>query len=74
MNSYIPVSCDLHDRLEAIATLKQSCQINFQNDDRELKQVYGKIIDIYAAEGADWCRLDDDTIIRLDKIESFAIE
>ena len=71
MNEDTPVSCDLYDRLEAIATLRQNCQINFQNDNRELKQVYGKIVDVYAAEGADWCKIDDDTVIRLDKIESF---
>ncbi|MGV2829168.1 hypothetical protein [Myxosarcina sp. GI1(2024)] len=71
MSNYTPVSCELHDRLEAIATLKQECQITFQDEDGQLVRASGQIVDVYADENADWCKLSDDTTIRLDRIESF---
>ena len=71
MNDDTPVSCDLNDCLEEIATLKRQCTITYRNEKNEFTKVEGRIIDIYAAEGADWCKLSDETVIRLDKIEEF---
>ena len=71
MSDYCPISCYLQDRLEEIATLKGQCTITYLNDKDEFTKVGGQIVDIYAAEGSDWCRLSDDTVIRLDRIEEF---
>ncbi|HHP7230259.1 MAG TPA: hypothetical protein ACFCUY_05295 [Xenococcaceae cyanobacterium] len=71
MSNYTPVSCELYDRLEAIATLKKECHLTYLNQNNELTKVEGQIVDVYAADNADWCKFDDGTVIRLDKIEAF---
>jgi Rho-binding antiterminator len=71
MSDYIPVSCDLYDRLEATATLKKECYLTYKQENGQLAEVQGQIVDVYAADGADWCKFSDDTVIRLDKIQAF---
>jgi Rho-binding antiterminator len=70
MDEYILVSCDFHDQLEAWATLRQICQVIYQNEAHEPIEVQGRIVDIYAADKADFLKLDNGMIIRLDKIVS----
>lgn len=69
-DTYILVSCDFHDRLEAWATLRQICQIVYRNATNESIEVQSRIVDIYAAKGADFLKLEDGTEIRLDRIVS----
>ena len=71
MNNDTPASCYLQDRLSEIATLKRRCTITYLNEKDEFTKAGGRIVDIYAADGADWCRLSDNTVINLDKIEEF---
>ncbi|MBF2048324.1 MAG: hypothetical protein EDM05_048445 [Leptolyngbya sp. IPPAS B-1204] len=68
MDAYIPVSCDFHDRLEALATLRQKCQIVYRNQANEVIEVEDWIVDVYAANQADFLKLKDGTEIRLDQI------
>ncbi|QDL11709.1 hypothetical protein DP113_30980 [Brasilonema octagenarum UFV-E1] len=70
MDTYIPVSCDFHDELEALATLRQECRIVYSDAANELVEVQGRIIDVYAANKADFIKLKDGTEIRLDRIVS----
>lgn len=70
MDAYIPVSCDFHDELEALATLRKECRIVYRNAANELVEVPGRIVDIYAASKADFIKLNDGTEIRLDRIVS----
>jgi Rho-binding antiterminator len=70
MSDYTPVSCDLHDKLEAIATLHRTSQITYRNEADETVKVESKIVDIYAHEGADYCKLENDTVIRLDRLDA----
>lgn len=70
MDAYIPVSCDFHDQLEALATLRQTCQIVYRNAADELIEIQGLIVDVYAANRADFIRLQDGTEIRLDRLVS----
>ncbi|MEI2577698.1 hypothetical protein [Scytonema sp. PRP1] len=70
MDAYIPVSCDFHDELEALATLRQKCRIVYSNAANELVEVQGLIVDVYAANKADFLKLKDGTEIRLDRIVS----
>lgn len=73
MSDYTPVNSKLYDRLRATATMKQECHISYRNENNEPTEVRGSIVDVYAAEGAEWCKLNDDTLVRLDKIESFEL-
>ena len=70
MDSYTPVSCDFHDRLEAIATLRQICRIVYRQAADETTEVAGRIVDVYAADHADYLKLEDGSVIRLDRIVS----
>lgn len=70
MEAYIPVSCDFHDQLEALATLRQPCRILYRNAVDETAEIQGRIVDIYAANRADFLKLEDGTEIRLDRIIS----
>ena len=74
MSNYTPVSCELHDRLEATATLKKECHLTYRNENNEPTEVTGRIVDVYSTDEAEWCKLDDDTIIRLDRIEKFELD
>jgi Rho-binding antiterminator len=70
MDSYTPVSCDFSDELESRATLRQECHIVYRNDADEKVEAEGLIVDIYAANHADYLKLQDGTEIRLDRIVS----
>jgi Rho-binding antiterminator len=70
MDSYTPVSCDFSDELESRATLRQECRIVYRNDADEKVEAEGLIVDIYAANKADYLKLKDGTEIRLDRIVS----
>ncbi|HEY9767206.1 MAG TPA: hypothetical protein V6C71_01710 [Coleofasciculaceae cyanobacterium] len=71
MSDYVPVSCELQDRLEATAILKKECYLTYLDENNKLSEIQGQIVDIYAADGADWCKLSGDHVIRLDRIEAF---
>jgi len=68
MNEYCLVDCGFHDQLEALATLRQVCQITYRNAAEEVVEVLTQIVDVYAANHADFLRLKDGTQIRLDRL------
>lgn len=70
MSDYTPVDCALQDKLEAIATLKRTANITYQTSAGETAATASKVIDIYADSGADYCKLEDGTVIRLDKLQT----
>jgi len=70
MDAYTPVSCDFSDELESLATLRQGCRILYHDDANREVEAQGLIVDIYAANHADYLKLEDGTEIRLDRIVS----
>ncbi|MBD0267814.1 MAG: hypothetical protein ICV77_05905 [Cyanobacteria bacterium Co-bin8] len=70
MSSYTPVSCDLQDQLESLATLRQPCKLVYRDEAGEQHEAEDLIVDIYAANKADYLKLQNGTEIRLDRIES----
>ncbi len=66
----MPVDCALQDKLEAIATLKRTATITYKADSGEAATAESKIVDIYADSGADYCKLENGTVIRLDKLQT----
>lgn len=70
MNDYCLVDCGFHDQLEALATLRQTCQITYRNAAEEIVEICTQIVDVYAANRADWLKLKDGTKIRLDRLIS----
>lgn len=70
MDAYRLVACSFHDELEAWATLRQTCQIIYRDAEGQEQTVTSKIIDVYAVNRADFIKLQDGTIIRLDHLMS----
>lgn len=70
MDAYRLVTCSFHDELEAWATLRQTCQIIYRDEEGQEQTVTSKIIDVYAANRADFIKLQDGTVIRLDHLMS----
>lgn len=71
MSDYTPVNSKLFDRLRATATLNQECHLTYIDENNQSKEIRGQIADVYTKEDAEWCKLKDDTVIRLDKIKDF---
>ncbi len=72
MDNHTPISCDLHDHLLAIANHQKECCLTYLNEEGKFAKVQGQIIEIYTADGSDWCQISDGSKIRLDRIEEIA--
>ena len=68
--TYNPIDCDFHDVLEAAATLRRNVAIDHLDDEGNRRVVDARIADLFAREGAEYMRLDDGSLIRLDKLVS----
>ncbi|MDX2213992.1 MAG: hypothetical protein SFY66_11960 [Oculatellaceae cyanobacterium bins.114] len=66
MNPYELVACSFHDELESLATLRQRCKIIYRTATNDVVEVDSRIVDVYAANKADFLKLEDGTEIRLD--------
>jgi Rho-binding antiterminator len=66
--SYIPIDCSSHDILLAKATLKTNCTISYTNEDGNVLQTEGIIIDVYTKAKEEFLHLDNGIVIRLDKL------
>ncbi|MGH7483645.1 MAG: GNAT family N-acetyltransferase [Longimicrobiales bacterium] len=67
---YTPIACELHDRLEAAATLGGKRRIVFRDPDAGSIEVLARIVDVFAKGGEEFIRIDSGALIRLDRIES----
>ena len=74
MSEYTPVDSKLFDRLRATATMDKECSITYRNENNEPTEVRGRIVDVYSSGDGEWCKLSDNTVIRLDKIEKFELD
>jgi Rho-binding antiterminator len=64
---YRSIACSLYDELEALATKRERCRIEFLADGApELAE--GRISDLFAKDGAEYLKLDSGRVIRLDRL------
>ena len=70
MSDYCLVDCGFHAQLEALATLRQICQISYRTETGKIVEVQDQIVDVYAANKADFLKLKDGVEIRLDRLIS----
>lgn len=73
MSNYTPVSCDLYDKLEAMATLHRTGKITYRSEAEDSIETTDTIADIYAKDGADYCKLSQGTVIRLDQLTAISV-
>lgn len=67
---YVPISCQEHDRLLALATLGQECEIEFGTEEGDVHTIRGVIEDVYTRNAAEYLRLRGGRILRLDQLQS----
>jgi Rho-binding antiterminator len=65
---YLPINCNSYDILLAKATLKTNCKISYTNEDGNVLQTEGVIIDVYTKVKEEFLQLNNGIIIRLDKL------
>jgi Rho-binding antiterminator len=68
-NTYIPIDCNMYDVLLSKATLKKACFIVYKNEEHEQSST-AIIVDVYTKAKEEFMQLNNDIIIRLDKIVS----
>lgn len=66
---YTPIDCGFHDRLEHWAVTRQPVEITWR-DSADTRTSSSRILDVFAKNGADWLRLADGQIVRLDQVVS----
>lgn len=67
--SYQPIDCHFHDRLEALATTKRRIEIIHDDGTTPDAVAEGVIVDLWTAPTKEeFLRLDEGTVIRLDRI------
>lgn len=72
MTSYEPISCAIHDQLEALAVLGRTIRLTYETRDGTTDQIRSRILDIYASDGAEYLLLETGQRIRLDRIVKFS--
>jgi Rho-binding antiterminator len=68
MTDYVPISCDLHDHLEALATLRKRCRIVYRATTGEAIETLDTIADVYTKDKEEFAVLGSGTTIRLDML------
>jgi Rho-binding antiterminator len=66
-DNYKPVSCDFYDELEALATMKKTCDITFLNEGGKAR-IRGSIAYLYTREKVEYLKTNAGLEIRLDKL------
>lgn len=68
MEKYKSIGCSYYDQIEAYAVKRTACEVLY--NDGEEKQASGRIVDVFAKDGAEYLRMEDGTLIRLDHLVS----
>ena len=73
MDRYQSPGCHFIDRIESATVLKQLCEIRYSNSESAAVTTRARIVDVFTQDGADWCKLEGGTIVRLDHIQSLEV-
>jgi len=67
-HAYHPISCEFHDRLEDLATLRKTVRIGYRDGSDVHAYRDAVITDVFARGGEEFLVLDADTHVRLDRL------
>ncbi len=65
---YIPINCEFHDVLEALATTRKPAAIVFLDEAGAQRQITAVIADVHARDGAEFVVLATGESLRLDRL------
>ncbi|UNK48560.1 hypothetical protein MNR01_12470 [Lysobacter sp. S4-A87] len=66
--AYHPISCEFHDRLEDLATLRKPARINFRDENGADQHRDAVITDVFARSGEEYLSMSTGEIVRLDRL------
>lgn len=66
--AYHPISCEFHDRLEDLATLRKSARIDFRDENGRVQRRDAVITDVFARSGEEYLTMGSGEMIRLDQL------
>ncbi len=69
VKQYHSIRCSYYDQLEAYATKRTHCAVVYRVDEQE-KTSEGIIVDLFAKDGAEYLKLNNGIVIRLDQLIS----
>lgn len=69
-NTYRPISCTFHDRLEDHAVRRSEVPVRIRMPDGTEIDFRARILDLFARDGADWVVFSPDITVRLDRLVS----
>lgn len=70
---YQPVDCDFSDEIEFAVIRQLPVEVKYWNVKDQLHAIRGKILDIYIEKKAEYIKMSNQTIVRLDRISSVHI-
>lgn len=65
-NKYHPIDCNYYDELVLLVMRKKRCEIVYRNEENEEVMEQVIITDVFTKEKAEYIKLSNDQIIRLD--------
>jgi len=69
-NEYHPIDCNYYDELVLLAMRKKICEIVYRDAIGEQITEKATIVDVYTKEKAEYIKLSNDKVIRLDNLIS----
>lgn len=69
-SSYTPPSCRLYDHLEASSMRRSAAVVIYKDENGHENALETTIADLFSKDGADWARLENGLVIRLDRLVS----
>ena len=67
-SQYSPISCEFHDRLEDLATVRKQTHIRYQDEDGVEQHRDATITDVFSKAGAEYISLSSGETLRLDRL------
>lgn len=67
---YVPIDCDEHDVLLALASLRRPMRCTIRRPNGQVAELTGIIEDVYSSARAEYMRISDGSVVRLDHILS----
>jgi Rho-binding antiterminator len=67
-STYHPISCEFHDRLEDLATLRKPAQVRYRDQNGVLRELNAVIKDVFAKDGEEFMLLSTGETLRLDQL------
>ncbi len=67
-STYHPISCEFHDLLEDLATLRKQAQISFRDENDAVQTRSAAIRDVFAKDGAEYLLMSTGETLRLDQL------